>query len=131
MRSDTNGQLVLVSGVAMAFSILMIASMTMLFSQMEADRDIEPSLGPQFEDIHIEFEKALSYNYNHSIEDATEVFNSTASIFELVEMHYGLSLDFVLLNVTGSLGEETVTYSITLSSEEQVLVQEFSIVLRR
>ena len=130
-RSEKRGQLVLASGVAMAFSILMIASMTMLFSQMDADRNIEPALGPEFSHVHLEFERALIYNYNHTSESGSSVFNSTAPVFEVMEMHYGLNLDFTLLNVTGSPDNETVSYRITLRSEGQVLEGEFVVVLRR
>lgn len=125
------GQLVLAGGVAMAFAILMIASMTLLSNEMDADRDVEPSLGIRFEHIKSQFEMAMVYTYNTTNSSSQEVFNQTSNMFGIMEFHYGLFLDFSILSVNGSPGNETLEYRMTLSSDEQVLKQDATITLLR
>lgn len=129
--SEDQGQLVLAGGVAMAFAILMIASMTLLTNEMDADRDVEPSLGIRFEHIRTQFEMAMVYRYNTTNSSTQEVFNQTANMFGIMEFHYGLFLDFTVVSVNGNPGNETLEYRMTLSSDEQILVQDSMITLFR
>ncbi len=128
---DDRGQLVLVGGVAIAFAILMIAGMSLLASEMDADRDIEPSLGPEFAHLKGEFEKAMVYRYNRTNESAEEVFAHTSGMFSVMELYYGLYLDFEVINITGTPGSEVLNYSMVLVSEDQILEQTGRIDLTR
>jgi len=128
---DESGQLVLAAGVALAFAILMIAGLTQIGTDMDADRDIEPSLGPEFVHVKGEFEKAVFYRYNVTKESAEESFVKSADMFTNMEFHYGLIVNFQIVNITGSPGDETVQYTISLRSQEQFFLEEGTIVLRQ
>lgn len=129
--SNEDGQLVLAGGVAMAFAILIIAGLSQLGTEMDADRDIEPYLGPEFIHLRDQFEKAVAYQYNRTNDSAEETFANTSRLFVNLELHYGVLLEFTLLNTTGSQGNETIAYRIEMMSTEQLLKQEGTLVLRR
>ena len=130
-RGRDDGQLVLAGGVAMAFAILLIAGMTQLGTDMDADQEIEPSLGPEFVHVRSQFEMAASYRYAHSEETAQEAFHNTTGAFANMELRYGLFLTFEIVNVTGSLGNETLQYRMEMVSKEQFLGQDGTLILRR
>ncbi len=125
------GQLVLAGGVALAFAILLIAGLTQLGTDMDADRDIEPSLGPEFVHVRIQFENAVQYNYEERNESAQEAFTNSAELFVNMQIHYGVILDFETINITGTPGNETVEFRMEMVSKEQLLWQEGTIVLTR
>lgn len=128
---DSHAQLVLAGGVSMAFAILMIAGLTQIGLNMESEKDIEPSLGPEFIHLVDEFEKAIDYQYNTTNQTAEESFTSSSELFISMEYYYGVIMEFTILNNTGSSGNETVEYSISMQTQNQYLHQERTIVLIR
>lgn len=128
---DEGGQLILAGGVALAFALLMIAGLTQIGTEMDADRDVEPSLGPEFVHLQDQFEKAVSYHYNTTNDSAEESFRVSADLFVHMEFHYGVVLEFDLVNVTGTPGNETVDYGMRMRSSEQQLFTEGTAVLKR
>lgn len=115
----------------MAFAILIIAGLTQLGTEMDADRDIEPSLGPEFAHVRTQFEKALEYRYNQTNESAEETFSHASKMFINMEIHYGLLLEYQIINLTGTPGNETLEYRMEMVSTEQLLKQEGTLVLKR
>ena len=130
-RDRDEGQLVLSGGVAMAFAILLLAGLSQLGTEMDANRDIEPSLGPEFSHLRVQFEDAVVYRYNTTGESATDSFLNCSDMFSDMEFQYGLILDFTILNITGTSGDETIEYRMELVSTEQYLAREGTIELTR
>jgi hypothetical protein len=126
-----DGQLVLAGGVSMAFAILLIAGLSQLGTEMDADQDIEPLLGPEFTHVRSQFEMAVIYQYSHSNGTAEEVFNETAEIFIDLEVQYGLYLTFDITNLTGPSGNKTIEYRMEMVSKEQLLAQDGVLTLIR
>jgi hypothetical protein len=90
---------------------------------MEADRDIEPSLGPEFLHVGEQFEESVILRYNTTNESAEESFSYCADLFVAMEFQYGLVLDLSITSVTGTSGNETIEYRIELISTEQYLAR--------
>lgn len=130
-RDRDDAQLVLAGGVALAFAVLLIAGLSQLGTEMDSNRDIEPSLVAEFTHLRIQFEDSVVYQYNTTNESAVDSFLTSSDIFSDMEFQYGLILDLSILNVTGTPGDEIIEYRIELVSTEQYLAREGTIVLIR
>jgi hypothetical protein len=124
-------QVVLSGGVSLAFAILMLASLTQIAMNMDSGKDIEPSLGPEFVHVKEEFKGAVQYHYNSTNDSAEYSFNHVADMFVTMEYYYGVIMEFTIMNITGSPGNETVEYRISMLTAEQSLRQEGTIELHR
>lgn len=122
--SGEEGQLVLAGGVSLAFAVLIIAGLTGLGFEMEAGRDVEPSLGPEFSHLGAQFEEAVSHWYGASNDSAEEAFRSCAVLFSTMQLQYGLNLDLRIQNITGTPGNETLVYRMELLTARQYLGKE-------